>query len=90
MTDHELRLLRYAADDELLFHTGSWGGPAGYRWQGPDGGEAGQVPPWDEPVLDRLADRGLITVEARRGPLDRRVMLSQAGAAAVATLTAAA
>ncbi|MDV6012433.1 hypothetical protein [Haloechinothrix sp. LS1_15] len=90
MTDHELRLLRHAACGELLFHRGSWGGPSGYRWRGPDGIEAGRVPPWDETALDRLAEHRLIAIESRRGPLDRRVHITGAGVAAlVATARAA-
>jgi hypothetical protein len=85
MTDHELLLLRHAASGELLFHRGSWGGPSGYRWRGPDGTEAGHVPPWDETTLDRLAEQRLITIEDRRGPLDRRVHITAAGIAELVT-----
>ncbi len=79
MNSHELNLLQLAADGELLFHTGTWGGPAGYRWCGVDGTEAGIVPPWEADTLDALADRGMIAVEPRLGPFDRRVSPTQLG-----------
>ncbi|MGH3519528.1 MAG: hypothetical protein ACRDQ7_19330 [Haloechinothrix sp.] len=83
MTDHELLPLRHAAAGELLFHTGQWGGPSGYRWRGPDGSEAGQVPPWEAEELDRLADCGLIAIERRFGPGDRPITATDAGIAAL-------
>lgn len=83
MNSQELTVLQQVAADELLFHRGTWGGPAGYRWRGPDGAEAGQVPQRDTDVLDRLADLGLIRAERRLGPLDRKVSLTPAGLAAL-------
>ncbi len=83
MTSHDLDLIRLAADGELLFHTGTWGDPAGYRWCGSDGTEAGMVPPWEADALDALADRGLIAIERRRGPFDRRVQATSAGISAL-------
>ncbi|MGH3951318.1 MAG: hypothetical protein ACRDSE_19735 [Pseudonocardiaceae bacterium] len=90
MTDRELLPLRHAAAGELLFHTGRWGGPAGYRWRGPDGTEAGLVPPWETEELDRLHDRGLISVERRLGPSDRPITATEAGIAALTTSVQAA
>ena len=90
MNDHELNALQQVAADEVLFHPGTWGGPAGYRWRGPDGAEAGLVPPRVTDVLDRLASLGMVRPERRLGPLDRRLFLTQAGAAALATPVAAA
>lgn len=86
MRDRELQPLLHAANQELLFHKGTWGGPAGYRWRGPDGVEAGQVPLWEDNVLDLLADRGLITVEPRLGPADCQVAATPAGLAALSSL----
>lgn len=83
MNHHEQELLRQAADGELLYHKGTWGGPAGYRWRGPDGTEAGIVPPWEEDHLDALADRGLISIERKLGPHDCRVTSTSAGWAAL-------
>lgn len=79
MNDHGLTLIRLAANGELLFHMGTWGGAAGYRWCGPDGTEAGIVPPWEDDVLDALAERGMLTIETRLGPLDRRVVPTRSG-----------
>lgn len=83
MTDMELALLEQAAQGGLLFHTGSWGGSAGYRWCGPDGEEAGVVPRTQDLELERLQGRGLIEVTPRTGPLDRRVVATSAGLAAL-------
>ncbi|MPZ00628.1 MAG: hypothetical protein GEU97_22165 [Actinophytocola sp.] len=83
MTDRELRRLQDVAEGHLLFHTGRWGGPAGYRWRGPDGAEAGTVPPWQEEELDRLRDLGLIAIETRRGPFDRLVTITSRGLSAL-------
>lgn len=85
MTDRELLPLQHAAAGELLFHTGRWGGPAGYRWRGPDGTEAGQVPAWEATELDRLHDRGWIAVESRLGPFDRPIKATPQGIAALTT-----
>jgi hypothetical protein len=90
MNDDEVRALRQVAAKELLFHRGTWGGPAGYRWRGPDGTEAGQVPPCETEVLDRLSGRGLISTERRRGPLDRCLTVTPAGMAALGNLVRAA
>lgn len=79
MNRHERELLRHAADDELLYHKGTWGGPAGYRWRGPDGAEAGIVPPWEADHLDALVDSGLISIEPKLGPLDCRVTTTSEG-----------
>ncbi len=83
MTDRELARLQDVAEGKLLFHTGRWGGPAGYRWRGPDGAEAGTVPPWQEVELDRLRDLGLIAIETRRGPFDRLVTITAHGLSAL-------
>lgn len=90
MTDRELLPLLHAAAGELLFHTGQWGGPPGYRWRGPDGAEAGQVPPWESEELDRLRARGLISVERRLGPFDRPINATDEGLAALAASKTAA
>lgn len=90
MTDRELLSLRDAAAGELLFHTGQWGGPPGYRWRGPDGDEAGQVPQWEAEELDLLLARGLITVERRLGPFDRPVRATPAGLSVLGDRTTAA
>lgn len=79
MNHHERELLRHAADDDLLYHKGTWGDAAGYRWRGPDGTEAGTVPPWEADRLDALADRGLINIEHKLGPHDCRVTTTSAG-----------
>ncbi|MQA64091.1 MAG: hypothetical protein GEU86_22145 [Actinophytocola sp.] len=81
MTDRDLIPLQDVAAGNLLFHTGRWGGPAGYRWCGPDGEEAGQVPGWEEVQLDRLRTLGLIAIETRRGPFDRKVTVTAQGLA---------
>jgi hypothetical protein len=80
MNDPELSALRQVAANEVLFHPGTWGGPAGYRWRGPDGTAAGLVPQKETDVLDRLAYLGLIRTEQRLGPLERRLLLTSAGA----------
>jgi hypothetical protein len=90
MTDTELMLLQHAANGGLLFHIGTWGGPAGYRWCGPDGLEAGRVPPAHDDTLERLNDRGLIAITPRTGPLDRRVVATPTGLATLFGLAHAA
>lgn len=90
MTSHELELLQLVANGELLFHKGTWGGLAGFRWRGPDGTEAGIVPPWECDALDGLAGRGLIAIDRRLGPSDCRVRPTHAGLAALSGLAHAA
>ncbi len=90
MNDRELLSLQHAASGELLFHKGTWGGPPGYRWRGPDGAEAGQVPPWEDQILEGLAGRGLIRVEPRLGPADRLVSATVTGLATLSGLSHAA
>lgn len=84
MVEQRGRLLTYAAQGRLLFHTGLWGGPAGYRWCGSDGMEAGLVSPAETEVLDQLVYRGLISVVPQRGPAYRRVVVTPAGRTALA------
>ncbi|MFD9895028.1 hypothetical protein ACFWY9_37260 [Amycolatopsis sp. NPDC059027] len=79
MNDQELDALRYVAADEVLFHRGTWGGPAGYRWRGPDGAEAGVVPQWTAEVLDGLRGRGLIATQPGLGALDVGITVTAAG-----------
>lgn len=90
MNDSELIALRQVAANEVLFHPGTWGGPEGYRWRGPDGAEAGVMPQWKTDVLDRLATLGLVRTERRLGPLDRLLLLTPAGVATLAGPAAAA
>lgn len=89
MNSRELQALEHTAAGELLFHRG-WGASAGYRWCGPDGTEAGAVPPSEADALDQLACSGLITIEPRLGPVDRRVFLTPTGATALHGLAHAA
>lgn len=79
MDTHELHLLTLAAAGGLLFHKGTWGGPPGYQWCDSYGEEAGCVPPQDCHDLDALADRGLIGIEHRLGPLPCHVFPTDAG-----------
>lgn len=88
MDRHDRELLQLAADGELLYHKGTWGDPAGYRWRGADGMEAGVVPPWEADHLDALADRGLISIERRLGPFDCRVTTTSAGRSALSVQAA--
>ncbi|HKS46495.1 MAG TPA: hypothetical protein VJT49_15560 [Amycolatopsis sp.] len=90
MNDQELTALQHVADNEVLFHRGMWSGPAGYRWRGPDGIEAGSVPQWETEVLDLLIFRGMIRTERRLGPLDRELAVTPTGEAALGRLAAAA
>ena len=90
MNDEQLTALQHVANNAILFHRGTWGGPPGYRWRGQDGAEAGLVPPQESDALDRLARRSLITTEQRLGPLDRGVTITAAGAAALEGLAQAA
>lgn len=79
MKNDELTALRQVADREVLFHAGTWGGPAGYRWRGSDGAEAGLVPQPQAETLDRLTKLGMITPERRLGPLDRELTVTRTG-----------
>lgn len=90
MNDRELLSLQHTAAGELLFHKGSWGGPPGFRWRGPDGAEAGHVPPWEDQTLESLEARGYLTIERRLGPADRLVLLTTAGQSALSGIRHAA
>jgi len=82
MDDRALHALEQVASGDVEFHTGAWGGPAGYRWRGV---ACGGPIPWDG-VLERLEAKHLITIEHRLGPLERRVRVTSDG---IALLTAA-
>jgi pimeloyl-ACP methyl ester carboxylesterase len=78
MDDRARQALEQVASGHVEFHTGAWGGPAGYRWRG-----AGAVPiPWDG-VLARLEAQQLIAIEQRLGPLERRVSVTRVGITAL-------
>lgn len=79
MDDRARQALEQVASGHVEFHTGAWGGPAGYRWRGTDGGAPIS---WDG-VLERLEARRLIVVEQRLGPLERRVSVTLDGMAAL-------
>jgi hypothetical protein len=78
MDDEARRALAQVASGHVEFHTGAWGGPAGYRWRG----AAGVMPLGC--VLERLEAKHLIAVEPRLGPLERRVTVTSDGIAALA------
>ena len=81
MDDRALEALRQVACGHVEFHTGAWGGPAGYRWRGVAGG----VPnTWDN-ELERLEAQHLIAIEHRLGPLERRVNVTSHGLAALSS-----
>jgi hypothetical protein len=79
MTDNELRALRHAAQGEVLFHNGLWGGPAGYLWAAPDGSEAGHLPQWESEALQLLERRRLVTVRRAVGARELAVVATTAG-----------
>jgi hypothetical protein len=83
MDDKALQALEQVASGHVEFHTGAWGGHAGYRWCG-----VGSVVPitWDG-VLERLEAKHLIAIEQRLGPLERRVSITSDGIAALASAT---
>lgn len=83
MTDRELIPLQHAAAGKLVFHTGRWGGSAGYRWCDQDGCGVGEVALWESDALDRLQGEGLIAIEHRNGPLERRVRVTEVGRSAL-------
>jgi hypothetical protein len=79
MDDRARQALEQVASGHVEFHTGAWGGPAGYRWHGVAGG----VPiTWDG-ELERLEARRLIAIEQRLGPLERQVSITSRGIAAL-------
>jgi hypothetical protein len=81
MDDRARQALEEVASGHVEFHTGAWGGPAGYRWSGAAGG----VPnPWDG-EFERLEARHLIAIEQRLGPLERRVSVTPDGIAALSS-----
>lgn len=90
MDSSERTALEHVAAGGVVFHPGTWGGAAGYRWRGFDGAAAGAVPGWEDGVLDRLAGRGLIAVERRLGPLERNVAPTAAGWAVLGVVAAVA
>jgi hypothetical protein len=77
MDDRARQALEQVASGHVEFHTGAWGGPAGYRWRSAYGG--GPIS-WDG-VLEQLEARRLIEVEQRLGPLERRVSVTSDGMA---------
>jgi hypothetical protein len=79
MDDGALEALAQVASGHVEFHTGAWGGPAGYRWRG-----TGTVVPstWER-ILARLEAKRLIAVEHRLGPLERTVVITPDGLAAL-------
>jgi hypothetical protein len=79
MNDRARQALEQVASGHVEFHTGAWGGPAGYRWQG----AAGPIT-WDD-ELERLEAKHLIVIEHRLGPLERRVSVTSHGIAALGT-----
>jgi hypothetical protein len=79
MDDRVRQVLEQVASGHVVFHTGAWGGPAGYRWRGVGGG----VPSTWESVLARLEANCLIAVEQRLGPLERTVVITSDGLAAL-------
>jgi len=79
MDDKALQALEQVASGHVEFHTGAWGGPAGYRWRG----VSSWVPSTWERVLERLEAKRLIAVEQRLGPLERVVSITSDGLAAL-------
>jgi hypothetical protein len=79
MDDRARRALEEVASGHVEFHTGAWGGPAGYRWRGVAGG----VPTTWDGELERLEAKHLIAIEQRLGPLERRVSVTSVGIAAL-------
>lgn len=79
MNDRARQALEQVASGHIEFHTGAWGGPAGYRWQG----AAGAVPITWGSELERLEANDLIAIEQRLGPLERRVSVTSHGIAAL-------
>lgn len=75
----QLLPLQHAAAGKLLFHTGRWGGHPGYRWRDQDGCDAGEVPQWESDALDSLSRDGLIAIEHRMCPLERRILVTANG-----------
>jgi hypothetical protein len=86
MTEDELAALRHAAAGMLLFHNGLWGASAGFRWAGPDGADAGQVPQWECEVLELLEHRGLVSVRPCVGARDSAVLVTAAGMRVLSTV----
>jgi hypothetical protein len=79
MDDEALAALAQVASGHVEFHSGAWGGAAGYRWRG----VGSCVPSTWEGALERLAAKRLIAVEQRLGPLERTVSITSAGVAAL-------
>jgi hypothetical protein len=78
MNDRARQALEQVASGHVEFHTGAWGGPAGYRW-------AGGVPIIWDGELERLEAKHLIVIEQRLGPLERRVSVTSHGIAALSS-----
>jgi hypothetical protein len=81
MNDRARQALQQVASGHVEFHTGAWGGPAGYRWKGAAGG----VPIIWNGELERLEANHLIAIEQRLGPLERRVDVTSRGIAALSS-----
>jgi hypothetical protein len=81
MDDRARQALEQVASGHVEFHTGAWGGPAGYRWRG----VAGVVPIIWDGELERLEAKHLIVIEQRLGPLERRVSVTSHGIAALSS-----
>jgi len=81
MDDRARQALEQVASGHVEFHTGAWGGPAGYRWRG----VAGDVPIIWNGALEQLEAKHLIAIEQRLGPLERRVSVTSHGMAALSS-----
>jgi hypothetical protein len=79
MDDRARKALEQVASGHVEFHTGAWGGPAGYRWRGGAGG----IPITWIGELEWLEANHLIAIEQRLGPLERRVNVTSHGIAAL-------
>lgn len=86
MTTNELNALGHVAAGMVLFHNGLWGASAGYRWAGPDGSSAGQVPQWECEVLDLLERRRLVAIRPVVGARDMPVVVTDAGRHQLSTM----
>ncbi|PPK70934.1 hypothetical protein V5P93_002794 [Actinokineospora auranticolor] len=80
MTETVLTALRDIADESVLFHSGLWGGPSGYRWASAEGTASGHVPQWEADAIALLVRRGLVRIEKAAGAQDDRVRLTTRGA----------
>lgn len=79
MNTSELHALGDVANQVVRYHSGLWGGPAGYRRGKPADNSTDTVAAWEQSALDLLVRQHLVAFEPRLGVQDALVIVTDAG-----------